>query len=352
MQDYISLDVHKHYTLAGREKIKTCKATYHRIDHEKGVFQRYLTGVERGTPVALEATGNWYWVVDEIEAAGMKPALVHPYKAKVMLGCINKTDKLDVAGMNRLQRTGTLPTVWIPPNETRDLRELPRTRMFLSRMRGRLKNRIQATLTKYALNVTGYSDSFGVKARQVMNNRLEELPPQAMKATQQLLIVLDILEGEIKNQEKRINELVKLTPEMKLLITMPGIGKILATVVASEIGDHRRFPTAERYVSYAGTAPRIKASGDKIRIGRLRSDVNRYLKWAYIEAANCICLHQKNYPYRHTTLLYQRIKKRKGHPKAIGAVARHLAEATFYVLSRNEPYRDPAFNKRVVTTGA
>jgi transposase len=351
MQEYIALDVHKHYTFAGREEVGTRRAAYDRLEHTKGIFKRYLAEVEPGTTVALEATGNWYWVVDEIEASGMKPALIHPYKAKVMLGCINKTDKLDVMGMNRLQRTGTLPTVWIPPIETRDQRELPRTRMFLTQLRAKLKNRIQATLTKYALNVTGYSDSFGQEARKVMEKRIEELPPQAKKATQQLLELLDPLEEQIQDQEKRIQELVKVTPEMDLLVTMPCIGKILAIVIASEVGDIRRFPKAENYTSYAGTAPRIKASGDKYRIGRLRADVNHYLKWAYIEAANCVCMHQRNFPDRHVTLLYKRIARRKGHPKAIGAVARHLAEATFYVLSRNQPYRDPALSKRVVTTG-
>jgi transposase len=351
MQEYIALDVHKHYTFAGREEVDTRKARYHRIEHTRGIFKSYLAEVEPGTTVALEATGNWYWVVDEIEAVGMKPALVHPYKAKVMLGCINKTDKLDVIGMNRLQRTGTLPRVWIPPAGTRDLRELPRTRMFMTKIKTKLKNRIQATLTKYALNVTGYSNPFGQKARQVMDRRVGELPPQAKKATQQLMKVLNSLEEQIQDQEKRIHELVKVTPEMNLLMTIPGIGKILAVVVALEVGDVRRFPTAENYVSYAGTAPRVKASGDKVRIGRLRADVNRYLKWAYIEAANCLCMHQGDFPDRHVTLLYKRIARRKGHPKAIGAVARHLAESTFYVLSRNQAYRDPAFNKRVVTTG-
>jgi len=351
MQEYIALDVHKHYTFAGREEVGTRRAAYDRLEHTKGIFKRYLAEVEPGTTVALEATGNWYWVVDEIEASGMKPALVHPYKAKVMLGCINKTDKLDVTGMNRLQRTGTLPTVWIPPVETRDQRELPRTRMFLTQLRAKLKNRIQATLTKYALNVTGYSDAFGQEARKVMAKRIEELPPQAKKAIQQLLELLDPLEEQIQDQEKRIQEMVKVTPEMDLLLTLPCIGKILAVVIASEVGDIRRFPKAENYTSYAGTAPRIKASGDKYRIGRLRADVNHYLKWAYIEAANCVCMHQRHYPDRHVTLLYKRIVRRKGHPKAIGAVARHLAEATFYVLTRNQPYRDPALSKRVVATG-
>ena len=91
--------------------------------------------------------------MDEIEAARCVPKLVHARKAKLMLGMVNKTDALDDRGLNRLQRTGTLPTVWIPSGALRDRRDLPRTRMVLVRERTRLKNRIHATLAKYAMTI-------------------------------------------------------------------------------------------------------------------------------------------------------------------------------------------------------
>jgi hypothetical protein len=87
----------------------------------------------------VETIGNWYWIVDEIEAAGCIPRLVHARKAKLMMGEINKTDRLDARGLNRLQRNGTLPTVWIPSGELRDQRDLPRTRMVLVRQRTRVR---------------------------------------------------------------------------------------------------------------------------------------------------------------------------------------------------------------------
>ena len=83
-----------------------------------------------------------------------------------MLGMVNKTDKLDARGLNRLQRTGTLPTVWIPPGALRDQRDLPRTRLVLTRERTRLKNRIHATLAKYGLRLEGASDLFGRRGRE------------------------------------------------------------------------------------------------------------------------------------------------------------------------------------------
>ena len=116
-------------------------------------------------------------MVDEIEAAGCVPKLVHARKAKLMLGMVNKTDTLDARGLNRLQRTGTLPTVWIPPGALRDQRDLPRTRMVFVRERTRLKNRIHATLAKYALTMEDVSDLFGVRGRELLAGELRHLPP-------------------------------------------------------------------------------------------------------------------------------------------------------------------------------
>ena len=181
--------------------------------------------VEVGTPVALEATIGWYWIADEIEAAGCVPALVHPYKSKVMLGCINKTDKLDVHGLNRLQRTGTLPTVWIPPAGLRDQRELPRVRMFLVRHRSRLKNRIQAELTKYGVPVLGVSDPFGRKGQALLRANLEELPPVTRQMTEALLDQYAFVDQQVRQTESQIERLLAETPAMRmsqqLAISMP-----------------------------------------------------------------------------------------------------------------------------------
>src|SRR5208282_4380220 len=166
MKEYIAFDSHKRYTLAEREEVDSGRAVQHRIEHRRGAIREYLKEGEPGTAVAVEATGNWYWIVNEIEQAGKTPRLVHPRKAKLMMGMINKTDKLDVHGMNRLQRNGTLPTVWIPPAPLRDQRELTRVRMVLAAQRTRLKNRISSTLAKYGLAVTEASDPYSPKGRR------------------------------------------------------------------------------------------------------------------------------------------------------------------------------------------
>ena len=340
MREYIAFDSHKHYTLAVHENKRTGRSRQRRINHSPGAIRKHLRGCEPGTDVAVEATGNWYWIFEEIEQAGLCGVLVHPRKAKLMMGMINKTDKLDAEGLNRLQRNGTLPTVWVPPGELRDLRELTRGRLVLTRERTRLKNRIHATLARYGLTITEASDIFGVGIRPTLLERIGRLPEETRYMTGLLLRRLDDLASQIAEVEKRVRALVKKTPAMQRLMTAPGIAEILATTILLEVGDVARFPSAEHLASYAGTTPRVKASGDKVRYGKLRSDVNRYLKWAYLEAANSVALNHAKKPARFVSRLYHRLSVRRGSPKAKGAVARHLAEATWHMLTRGEDYRD------------
>jgi len=341
MREYISFDSHKYYTLMEREDIQTQVARQRRIEHAPDAIRAALRGCEADTPVAVEATGNWYWIVSEIEQAGLRPLLVHPRKAKLMMGMINKTDKLDVHGLNRLQRNGTLPTVWIPPAALRDLRELTRTRLMLTAQRTRLKNRLTATLAKYGRQHSEFTDAYGPRARTELRQRLEVLPTQTRFVSELLLQQLDFVQQQIQTIEQRLQQLVQITPEMQLLQTLPGIGVILAATIALELGQIDRFASAAHLASYAGTTPRVHASGDKTRFGALRTDINQYLKWAFAEAGNSVALYHQRRPQRHVSQLYRRVRLRKGHGKAIGAVARHLAEATFYVWSRREAYREP-----------
>jgi transposase len=339
--EYIAFDSHKRYTFASVEEHTGNVLSTGRINHCRGAITEFLSAWKPGTEVAVETIGNWYWIVDEIEAAGMVPRLVHARRAKMMLASVNKTDKLDCFGMNRLQRTGTLPTVWIPPAEIRDLRDLPRTRMVLTRQRGRLKNRIHATLAKYGITIEGASDAFGKRGLQELENKLALLPPHSQFCVERLLEQLESVQGQIELLEGRMKKAFRASRELELLQTLPGVGFILAVVILLEVGEVSRFPAASRLASYAGTTPRVNASGDRVRYGRLRPDVNRYLKWAFLEAANVIGINHRRFALRHTDRLYLRIRQRKGHQKAVGAVARHLAEATYWILTKGEPYREP-----------
>jgi len=338
MSKYMAFDSHKHYTLAEVEDAASGRTQQCRVEHGPGAIRTYLSRYPTGREVAVEATGNWYWIVSEIEQAGDVPRLVHPRKAKLMMGMINKTDKLDVHGLNRLQRNGTLPTVWIPPAELRDLRELTRCRMLLTHQRTELKNRVLAMLEKYALTPRGISDLFGRKGMAALRERMEALPEQSAWVMGMHMEQIEALTRQILLQEGRLKGLVKVTESMQRLMTAPGVGVILAATILLEVGDVARFPDAEHLASYAGTTPRVHSSGGKTRYGPTRPDVNRILKWAFAEAGNSIVVHRRSRPDRYVSRLYAKIRHRRGHAKAVGALARHLAESTWHMLSKNQPY--------------
>jgi len=291
--------------------------------------------------VAVETVGNWYWVVDEIEAGGGKAQLVNARLAKLMMGMVNKSDKLDAKGMNRLQRAGTLPTVWIPPSSVRDARELPRTRMVLSRQRTQLKNRVHATLGKYGFVVEGATDAFGKKGRRIVAELMAKLPPHTEQALSRILDQLDHVCENLQGIEEQMMEIFAPCSQTTWLKTLPGVGDILAVVIWTEIGTIERFGRAEQLASYCGLVARENSSGGKIRFGAVRRDVNVYLKWAFVEAANSAVLNAERCGYDHIGRLYQRIKTRRGHGKAKVAVARHLSEASFWMLKKGESYREP-----------
>ncbi len=346
MSHYIGCDAHKQYSVFVVTDDRGQQGRPVRVEHDGDTFERYLAELPAGSPIAVETTGQWYWLVDAMERAGHQPKLTHAGKAKLMMGQVNKTDKLDAQGLARLLRSGTLPTVWIPPGELRDQREVPRLRMALVRMRTALKNRIHASLAEYGLHNGEVSDLFGRAGREWLVKALIQLPPETARAVQRQLELLDQVEQHIGEVEERIDQVVEHTPAMQRLKTLPGVGNILATVLALEIGSVDRFPGAGHLASYAGTVPRIHASGGRSFRGRVRPDVNRYLKWALVEAANVVVLQRARFPERHVSHLYQRIQSRSGHAKAVVAVARHLAEAAFWVLKKDEPYREPASQSR------
>jgi transposase len=216
--------------------------------------------------------------------------------------------------------------------------------MVLVRQRTQLKNRIHATLAKYALHDVEVTDLFGVGGRMLLRQRLDRLPPHTAYASQQLLEQIEALDGQVRGFEQRIQATFKPTPEIQRMLAAGG---------GAHAGRGDRARGRGRYaVSHGREAgclcgdhpagPRERWEGP---IRPARPDVNRYLKWAFVEAANAICLTRGRTSPRHVSRLYERVARRKGHAKAIGAVARHLAETTYWVLRNGESYREPKASK-------
>lgn len=316
--EYIAFDAHKRYTLASVVRPDGQLIREQRIAHQRGALREFLERCEPGSPVAVETIGNWYWIVDEIEAAGCVPKLVHARKAKLMMGEINKTDRLDVRGLNRLQQAGTLPTVWIPPGDLRDQRDLPRTRMVFVRQRTQLKNRIHATVAKYALHDLEVTDPFGVRGRLLLRQRAT---PRADR------------ESGSCGRPIGASDPARVHADA---------GDSVAADVAGGGADAGRG-ARPRDGGHHAVCHRREAGqlcGDHPARARERGKTRYRLKWAFVKAANAICLTRGRTRPRHVSRLYERVARRKGHAKAIMAVARHLAEATYWMLRNGEAYRE------------
>ena len=338
----IGCDAHKKYSVfvALDEQGQVSRPV--RVEHNREQYRQFLRLLPPGSPIALEATANWYWMVDEMEQAAHLPLLTEPKKAKAMMANRNKSDKLDARGLAILLHNGTLPTVWIADAQTRDLRELSRMRMALVGMQTRLKNRIHASFSRYG-TIFEAADLFGAAGRQSLGEALSALPPQHRYSVEQQLVLLDELQRRIHDVQQQMQRVFRQTPAMKLLDTMPGVGGVLSAVMALEIGDINRFPCAERLISYAGLVPRTYSSGGRTRRGSIAPDVNRTLRWAFVEAASVVILNHKRPTWKNRSLvrLYERVRAHKEPQVATVALARQLAESAFWVLKKQQPYREP-----------
>ena len=341
MEQFIGCDAHKTYSVfvAVNERGEASQAI--RVGHDRELYRQFLERLPAASQIALEAGGHYYWIVDEMEETGHHPRLAHPLEAKKRMGKTGKkTDKVDASGLGILLRNGTLPEVWIPPAGLRDQRELLRLRMFLVQQRTRFKNRIQGALARYNIQL-GVADAFGAEGRRRVRLRVRELPEHTAQSVEVELATLQFLETQIEHIEKRLEAMMQESAEADLLKTLPYVGRILSMVMTLEIGRVDRFPSAAHLASYAGLVPRVHSSGGHTRLGQICGDVNRYLKWAFIEAGNLVVIHQKRLAGQHVVRLYQRVKRKRNHQKAVVAVARHLAEAAYWILKKQEVYRDP-----------
>src|SRR5262245_57914664 len=122
---YVAFDAHKHYTLASVEREDGRLIRERQIPHERAALQAFLQGCDPGSSAAVKTTDNWYWIVDEIEGAGRIPRLVHARKAKLMMGMINKTDKLARAASTGFSRRVPCPPSGSPQRTARPARPAP-----------------------------------------------------------------------------------------------------------------------------------------------------------------------------------------------------------------------------------
>jgi len=151
------------------------------------------------------------------------------------------------------------------------------------------------------------------------------------------LKVLDELNERITGVEQFLEEKAESTEEVAWLRTIPGIGLHNAVLILSELGEVSRFSRPQGLVCYAGLAPKVAQSGDQVRYGHINRQSNGFLRWAFVQSAWSAVLSST--PNRFQ-LIYQKVKARRGAKIAIVATARHLAESVYWVLTKQEAYKE------------
>jgi transposase len=212
-------------------------------------------------------------------------------------------------------------------------RERARFRLHLVHKRTSLKCRVHALLFQHGVRAPA-GELFGAGGRRFLERlRLPEPWRASLEAS---LALIDVLDEEITAQERALRRLGADHRYVPLLTTCPGIAWVLGYTIAAELGDIGRFPTPRKLVSYTGLCPRVRQSGEVDRRGGLSKHGPPYLRWALIEAAHNAIRYDAAYR-QLAELTRARLGRQRGGKVAI-VVARKLAEAIWWMLTRNRPF--------------
>jgi len=298
-----------------------------------GSFQDFFSQTNEPIKAVVEAGRTWGVIYDLLESIGVEPVLANPLKTRAIAEAKIKTDTIDAKTLADLLRADLIPTVHVPSHTVRSQKNLLRQRFWLVELRTRVKNRIHHILDRNHITLPPCSDLFGKASRQLLDQI--EIPAPDILLLKAQLELLDYIEKQIDQTEKWTKEALKNQPTMVILRTIPGIGKTLSALVALEIDNISRFSCAEKLCAYAGLVPTTYASGGKVHHGNLLPSCNRWLRWAYVEAA---WIAQRTSPYCH--VYFERIKRRKGANSANTALARRLCEITWHCLMEKRSYEE------------
>ena len=320
--------------------------------------------------VCMESTGKYWIPIYNILEASCNIVLAHPKYVKAIRG--KKTDKKDAKWIADIFKHDLVNGSFIPPADIRQLRDLMRYRYKLTSFTTGEKNRAQNCLTvsNFKLDAV-FSDVFGKASTNLIDyilehptesiNDVSRFRTKHLKATDEQ--ILSAVDGEMCAQQAEKLRIIrshmenldlcklnlesvilslseKYTKELNLILTVPGIQTFSAIAVISEIGvDMSVFPSSKHLCSWAGLTPQNNESAGKKKTTRI-SRAGAYIKPLLIQCALC-AVRAKAFP--EVGKRYNALKKRRGHKKAIIAVARMLLTAIYNILKKKEPYNSELF---------
>jgi transposase len=328
---YIGVDLHKrNFVVCFLGEDDTIKLqTYPLTDTGLSTFCR---GLRPDDQMAVETAQNAYYFYDRVHPAVNKVVLVDPYRFAVIAKSKKKTDRHDAVTLARFLKLGWLPTVPIPTEKIRHLRQLCQARENLVQMATQLKNMGHAALARngIALNHAALN---GLGSRRRLAH-LAGLAPLDQQILGVALRQLDALDREIDVLETEILRVGKDLPGLPRLLQIRGLSALTAIVLLAEIGDIAWFENSKQLAAYAGLATSVRQSGATDRHGKITKQGRKRLRTIAIRTVLAM-VNGKRTPLMQ---FYARKKQEKGAGKALCATARKLLTIIFVMLKRDLDY--------------
>lgn len=325
MKLYAGIDLHSNNSVVGVYDEEEHTLFERRLANDleliAGVLKPYQADL---VGVVVESTFNWYWLVDGLKARGYPVHLAHTSGNAQYSGMKYTDDFTDARWLARLLQLKLLKEGYVYPKEQRAIRDLLRQRGALVQER-----------TAHILSVQNLVAR--ESGRRISANEIKRLVADTQRpwpsgsaftlALGSHLEVLRVLEGQIERLEQAVLSQVKSTEEFRHLLTLPGVGKVLGVTIALETGEVGRFARAGNFASYARCVDSKRISNGKKKGENNAKNGNRYLAWAFVEAANFAVRY-----YPAVKRFYERKKAKRNGVVAIKAVAHKLARAAFYLM--------------------
>lgn len=331
MKLYAGVDLHSNNNYLGIMDKKEKKVYKKKLPNDLAEVLKALNPYRKDLEgIVVESTFNWYWLVDGLMENGYRVHLANPSAIKQYEGLKHSDDAWDAFHLAQLLKLGILPEGYIYPKEERPVRDLLRKRLQLVQHK-----------TAHILSFKNLvSRNLGL---QIPSNDIKKLSEEdvdgmfkeehLVMAGQANLATMHFLKERITALEKMVLKRAKLKGEYHNLLTVPGIGKILALTIMLETGEITRFPEVGNYVSYCRCVGSTRISNGKSKGEGNRKNGNKYLSWAYVEAANYAI---RLYPY--VRRYYQKKAAKTNNIVAIKAISHKLARASYYVVKDQEVF--------------
>lgn len=333
METYAGIDLHSSNNYIGVIDSQGRKLYTKRHDNQLDCILKALAPFKKTlSGVVVESTYNWYWVVDGLQDDGYTVHLANPAAIQQYEGLKFTDDKWDSLWLANMLRLNILPEGYIYPKEDRAVRDLLRRRMMFVGQRTAQILSLQSMITRNrGLNFSG------AVVKNIMDFFVDRLfdSPHLRFTAKKNLAVIRFLDEAIKEIEAEVKSQAKLKKEFEMLLTMTGVGDILGMTIMMEVGNISRFESVGNYSSYCRCVESKRLSNGKLKGKNNKKNGNKYLSWAYIEAANFsrrYCPMAKKF--------YQRKLAKSNKVLATKALANKLSKASYFIMRDQVPY-DP-----------